>query len=36
MTVISPGSEQMTGCTVFISKTVTKYLSLSGYACSNV
>jgi len=36
MDVISVVSEQMTGCTVFIFKTVIKYLSLSGYYCSNV
>jgi len=36
MDVISLVREQMNGCTVFISKTVTKYFSLSGYGCSNV
>jgi len=36
MAVISQTGEQMTGCTVFNSKTVTKYLSLSEFCCSNV
>jgi hypothetical protein len=34
--VILRVGEQMTACTVFIYKTVTKYFSISGYGCSNV
>ena len=36
MVVNSKAREQMTGYTVFIYKTVIKYLSLSGSRCSNV